>query len=273
MIFLLDKERSSGSAYRVNHIEYNYNQHDVSAIHISPDTKFKNGGYKRNNIHKRQMTQDSIRSSLARARKRIRESCLQVGANNLLTLTYRANENDLKKCWRDLSKFVRKVKVKYPNFCYVAVPEYQKRGAVHFHLAIRGYYHANTIRLIWLEVVGKGNGNIDFSSSKKMIALRNSTPRTLAGYISKYISKVDTVGFNKKRYSTGFITAPIRSHGWMHFALHMPVEYLLRKFLDELTGLPGQLTNSFHSSEGRFRYWSATTVHESEKKLNLGLSF
>lgn len=58
--------------------------------------------------------------------------------NTFITLTFADNIRDISKAnecfknWRDtLSKYLRKQK---KEFSYVCVPEFQKRGAVHYHL-------------------------------------------------------------------------------------------------------------------------------------------
>lgn len=55
----------------------------------------------------------------------------------LVTLTYRDNYTDLKGAYRHLSSFVQSLRHKYgKTFKYIAVPEFQKRGAVHFHALV-----------------------------------------------------------------------------------------------------------------------------------------
>ena len=52
----------------------------------------------------------------------------------LITLTYRDNFTDLKKSYRHLSSFIQSLRHKYgKDFRYVCVPEFQTRGAVHYH--------------------------------------------------------------------------------------------------------------------------------------------
>jgi len=57
----------------------------------------------------------------------------------LVTLTYRDNITDLKKSYRHLSSFIQSLRHKYgKEFRYVCVPEFQRRGAVHFHALFWG---------------------------------------------------------------------------------------------------------------------------------------
>ena len=84
------------------------------------------------------MSLENRRRCANRARTAIRRVIMNADLDRLLTLTYRENITNTKKAWHDFTKFIRLVRKHYPNFVYVAVPEFQKRGAVHFHLSIRG---------------------------------------------------------------------------------------------------------------------------------------
>ena len=57
----------------------------------------------------------------------------------LITLTYGDNFTDLKGAYGHLSSFIQSLRYKYGKiFKYAAVPEFQKRGAVHFHALVWG---------------------------------------------------------------------------------------------------------------------------------------
>jgi hypothetical protein len=120
--------------------------------------------------------------SMRRTRSVIRKKIIEGNLDHFLTLTYKENKLDLKECWADWKKFIRLVQKKYPTLKYLVVVERQKRGAVHFHIAIHGFLHANTIRRLWLSVVGEGN--IDIKRKK-----RNQSLHNLAKYMTKYITK------------------------------------------------------------------------------------
>ena len=143
--------------------------------------------------------EESRHASAKRAKKNVRLRCQSISADRLLTLTYRDNMVDPERLKRDFDAFRRAMKG-LGAFPYVAVPERQKRGAWHVHVAVHGRLVYNLVRAIWWRIVGKGQGNID---------VRN--PRTggkwkrhaLAAYIAKYIAKDHDSGeFNKKRYWT-----------------------------------------------------------------------
>jgi len=57
----------------------------------------------------------------------------------LITLTYKENEDDLGRAYRDFTACIQAMRYRYGKvFRYVAVPEFQSRGAVHFHALFWG---------------------------------------------------------------------------------------------------------------------------------------
>jgi hypothetical protein len=135
-----------------------------------------------------------------RAAKRIRQLCKANEARDLLTLTYRANETDLRRVKRDLKEFHRRVERVLPGFGFVGAFEEQKRGAWHVHAAIRKCpkvitikAHGSVIRVksydllrsIWRSVTGARGGNVDVSAGK---GKQRSSAR-IAAYIAKYATK------------------------------------------------------------------------------------
>jgi hypothetical protein len=119
-----------------------------------------------------------------RARSRLRQLILATRADHLLTLTYRGNVTDFERACEDLSKFVRIVKGRKPDWTYIAVAERQKRGAWHWHLAVRGRQDVGLLRASWRRVIG--DGNIDVAAAQ---ASRHAAPLALVRYLGKYLAK------------------------------------------------------------------------------------
>jgi len=101
------------------------------------------------------------------------------------------------------------------DFEYVAVPERQERGAVHFHLAIRGFRDVNILRYLWRRVLcDDGNacgenspGNIDITSPRRGGAQWNRAK--LAQYLAKYMGKDFSDGdMFARRFSSSCTIAP-----------------------------------------------------------------
>jgi hypothetical protein len=81
---------------------------------------------------------------------------------------------------------------------YVAVLECQKRGAIHPHLAVRGFQDIRLLRRCWYKIVGKAQGQVNVKGPRP-----GTSPVKLARYLSKYISKdIDTQPrqFEEHRY-------------------------------------------------------------------------
>lgn len=114
--------------------------------------------------------------ALSRTRTSIRRAVMGMAATHMLTLTYRENMVDLKRGWADVSKFLRAMRDALDGFDYVVVAETQKRGAWHFHLAVRGKQDLTLIRKHWT------HGNPDVQQWKGRVA-------QMASYMSKYLVK------------------------------------------------------------------------------------
>lgn len=53
---------------------------------------------------------------------------------SFITLTFKENMKDLKRANRYFNQWVLSVRRTFPMFKYLCVPEFQKRGAIHYHL-------------------------------------------------------------------------------------------------------------------------------------------
>jgi len=138
--------------------------------------------------------------SMRRSKATVRRKCMSGGLDHLLTLTYRENRTDLDQAFADLKRFFRLVRVSIPDFKYVSVVEYQTRGAIHFHIAVKGFQNVRLLRSVWWQVVGENMGNIDVQAP---LHRRKGSPwdlAKLAGYMTKYITKVTSELFGKQRY-------------------------------------------------------------------------
>jgi len=105
----------------------------------------------------------------------------------LVTVTFAENIEDVGLAHQNLYTFVKSLRYKFgKEFRYVAVPEFQKRGAIHFHIMFWGLppelldreRQDRTIAKIW------GHGFVDI--------LKTNGDDRLAGYLAKYMSKAFT---------------------------------------------------------------------------------
>ncbi len=115
----------------------------------------------------------------------------------LITLTYRENITDLKKAYRDFSAFIQSLRYKYGNqFKYICVPEFQKRGAVHYHALFWGLPE----EVFLLERRDRGIAKL---WSRGFVFMKETDgSEKLSFYLSKYMAKafVDPRLRNQKCY-------------------------------------------------------------------------
>ncbi len=75
------------------------------------------------------------RDSLSRSRQLLIDYAVQNSSDwhSFVTLTFRENVSDLSVANKFLENWVRSMRRRFPEFMALGVPEFQKRGAVHYH--------------------------------------------------------------------------------------------------------------------------------------------
>lgn len=75
------------------------------------------------------------RDSLSRSRQLLIDYAVQNSSDwhSFVTLTFKENVTDLSEANNILENWIRQIRRKYPEFKALGVPEFQKRGAVHYH--------------------------------------------------------------------------------------------------------------------------------------------
>jgi len=122
-------------------------------------------------------------SAPRRARTCIRRHIMGSACDRMLTLTYKENFTDRDAADRHVTALLRVIKKWHKGIGYLAVPEYQKRGAIHWHIALNMRVDATRTRAAWNKILGvegmTGNINLQyFPSAAKQ-----------AAYLAKYVSK------------------------------------------------------------------------------------
>ena len=150
-----------------------------------------------------------------RAKSQCRWVIKSQGLNELLTLTYRENQECRDLCKKHFKEWVRRMKVAFGGkFVYCASFEKQARGAMHVHVACHklpehGIRKGQKIKAwklgteIWRSIIGLNNGLCFVGGKTKNAGYRrNLSLAKLAGYVSKYIMKdyADSP-MEKNRYS------------------------------------------------------------------------
>jgi len=116
----------------------------------------------------------------------------------LISLTYSENFEDIGLAHKDFNSFARSIRNQFgKEVSYVAVPEFQKRGAIHFHALFWGLDStslASTERRTRLVAGLWGKGFVDLVAT--------DGDHKIAGYLAKYMSKTfcDSRLLSKKAY-------------------------------------------------------------------------
>jgi len=154
---------------------------------------------------------DSRRSdNLSKARQKINR--LVVANTNwnecaprFVTFTFAKNIDSLKEANIYWQQFIRKFKTRYPKIKYLGVIEFQKRGAVHYHVLFFNLKYKKGIKqsiaTLW------GHGFIKFKSARKIEKIEH-LGLYLAKYLQKEIMDIRLVG-EKAFFTSKNLTQPI----------------------------------------------------------------
>lgn len=151
-----------------------------------------------------------------RAKQGVREAVECIEADRLLTLTFRENVTDLREAREVFRRFVSRVREAIPGWQYVAVPERQERGAVHFHCAVKGYQRVELLRALWLAVARSRGGNIDVTKPR---GGGRAYRWSVASYIAKYIGKsFEWIPKGSRRFTASEDRArPVVQRWWIEY--------------------------------------------------------
>lgn len=158
---------------------------------------------------------ENIDRAVRRARQHVRWHVKSIGADHLLTLTYRTDENtvmdSLDQLKADWQRFVRLVRHGLPSstkfrahrglkeWKFVAIREKQDNGTYHIHVAVVGRQDISFIRRCWYVSIGGGQDD-EGEYTKGQINVRGPSKRwgvhttewkaaKLSGYMTKYLHK------------------------------------------------------------------------------------
>jgi len=103
-------------------------------------------------------------------------------APRFVTFTFARNVTSLREANDAWGVFIRKFRAEFGNRKYLAVIEFQKRGAVHYHVLFFDLKFRKGIKQIFRNLWG--NGFIKFKSAKKIQGIDE-----LGLYLAKYLQK------------------------------------------------------------------------------------
>lgn len=124
-----------------------------------------------------EVKQDNRRKTASRARQTvIRTINANPELNKFLTLTFAQNVTDIDYARKEFALFVKRITYHYGKTEYVCVIEFQKRGAIHFHLLCDlPYVDVNELAKLW------GHGFVKLN--------RIDDVQNVGAYVSKYMTK------------------------------------------------------------------------------------
>lgn len=159
-----------------------------------------------------------------RAKQRVRWLVKALGADQMLTLTYRDNVTDYAEAKKHFQRFTAICRREWPRWKHVAAPERQARGAWHWHIAVKGWQNYDKLRGFWWRAMGH---RVAFSEDGKPVLLdlpsgsehtpgnvqgvsarsrgrkvRSWRADRLASYVGKYVGKaIGADGLDGAAYS------------------------------------------------------------------------
>jgi hypothetical protein len=164
---------------------YEYSEGYLKGYENNDTDTGRKSGYKSENY------EEHRKQALQRAKKNLRRlinaNVGQYGKEftaKFLTLTFKENIKDLDKANYEFEKFIKRLNyycfgTKKANLKYTCVVEFQKRGAIHYHVIIYNmpYIKANNIANVW------GNG---FIKINKIDDIDN-----VGAYVSEYLGNAE----------------------------------------------------------------------------------
>jgi len=176
------------------------NKMEVYEYELSPSFDLRAPRKKRvqqNEFVKFNKREDNVKQAKINFRRLV-EANFQSENPILLTLTHKENMDDISIGYKNLRMFIQALRYRYGKiFKYIAVPEFQSRGAIHFHTLFWNLPSHITpeqerkdriLQKIW------GHGFIDL--------VETDGHEKLSGYLAKYLGKtfVDMRLKNQKAY-------------------------------------------------------------------------
>jgi len=230
---LFDKSEPSGPCYRI--VIHDFGDGCVESVVIKQSERLPKPrkGRKRTSRTRDDMEPEHLARSISRARKSMRHKAMMMRADRMLTLTYRDMVTDLDLAYSHLATFERLCRKQWGKFDFIAVPEYQKRGCLHFHIALNRFYSVGLLRHFWHKAIGSKGGNVDMTSPRTGAQWNRVR---LCRYLSKYMSKsIGLQCIGRKRFtSSRGIPAPAKS---VYFAPVGPDTFrLILRFIESFSG-------------------------------------
>lgn len=170
---------------------------DLNLKKLNIDTDLNNNTNNFDNELKKIEERNIIRSKL---------SCQRLAKANMkdwetfITLTFEKNITDVQKANKQFRYFIDKIRRVKKDFKYLCITEFQKRGAIHYHLLTN--ININDDTLMYTQNDNKNFRHVKYwhNGFNSVEILKGDTKKVI-GYISKYMTKdIDDRLFSKHRY-------------------------------------------------------------------------
>jgi len=181
---------------------------------------------------------ESKRRADIRAKTTIKDLLKENPMDLFLTLTFDPkkfpNRYDADMCKFTFLKWKKAQTRKYGKFDSLAVAEYHKDGAIHFHLPINGYKGP------LVDSGVKHGGDIVYNlpawrygfSTAKIIKQSPEDRDRVASYLTKYITKDMPHFAGKKRYfASADLKRPVKTTNWKIDKIGQQLRYIVRRKL------------------------------------------
>ena len=168
-----------------------------------------------------------------------------------ITLTFSDNIIDMNYANKKFRYFIDKIKRVYKDFKYLCVPEFQKRGAVHYHLL-------TNIKINDKKLMYKQENNSRYSHVKywnegfTSVEEIKGDIKKIVGYIAKYMTKdIDNRLFNRHRYFySRNLNIPIVDY--ININIQEDIEYYAKKIQDKELIYQNEYLNPLDNSQVTF---------------------
>lgn len=171
-------------------------------------------GYSNNNIAKDRSSRGSSpdyelnrKRTVQKAKGKIRRIIKAYNLDRFVTLTFAENIQDLKTADHEFRKFMKRLARRYHDCQYIAVREFQNRGAVHYHIAINKFIKQTELHqlwgqgFVWIERKTKNQQHLINYLCKYMV--KHSDDERLKGYHLYLSSQGLKVPYDDKYFNSG----------------------------------------------------------------------
>lgn len=174
--------------------------------------------------------------------------------NTFITLTFADNITDISFANKKFNQFISNVRKLKSDFKYLAVPEFQKRGAVHYHLLSNLNYDDGVIipqknkkgkalkidTLYDIKCWSFGFCRVDFI---------NKNYKKIFSYLTKYMTKdIDDRLFSKKRYLFSHnLNRPI-----INFCNETDINFITDKISDKVIDFESDYIDTYTNTSIKF---------------------